>query len=189
MCQKYSIFNSRFYFVFQLLISVLYFVVCLVLTLFHNKNYQQIIAGKEATLTKPSSVKGNEEFKETVGLIQTFEFLEIVLIALIIIDLLVKGISHIVLLKFEAKLDNEDGENASSYLHAELIVSKNREITISNFVVLTDVILTFVIIGLWAVYYSKNQAATLNYLEVGVLLLGRGYMKFPILVCLYTHHK
>ena len=122
-------------------------------------------------------------------MIQTFEFLEIVLIALIIIDLLVKGISHMVLLKFEAKLDNEDGENTSSYLHAELIVSKNREITISNFVVLTDVILTFAIIGLWAVYYSKNQAATLNYLEVGVLLLGRGYMKFPILVCLYTHHK
>ena len=124
-----------------------------------------------------------------MGLIKTFEFLEIVLIALIIIDLLVKGISHMVLLKFEAKLDNEDGENTSSYLHAELIVSKNREITISNFVVLTDVILTFVIIGLWAVYTSKNQASTLNYLEVGVLLLGRGYMKFPILVCLYTHHK
>jgi len=124
-----------------------------------------------------------------VGLIKTFEFLEIVLIALIIIDLLVKVISHVVLLKFESKLDNEDGGITSSYLHAELIVSKNREITISNFVVLTDVILTLVIIGLWAVYYSKNQDSTMNYLEVGVLLLGRGYMKFPILVCLYCHHK
>lgn len=124
-----------------------------------------------------------------MGLIKTFEFLEIVLIALIIIDLLVKVISHVVLLKFESKLDNEDGGITSSYLHAELIVSKNREITISNFVVLTDVILTLVIIGLWAVYYSKNQDSTMNYLEVGVLLLGRGYMKFPILVCLYCHHK
>lgn len=122
-------------------------------------------------------------------MIKTFEFLEIVLIALIIIDLLVKVISHVVLLKFESKLDNEDGGITSSYLHAELIVSKNREITISNFVVLTDVILTLVIIGLWAVYYSKNQDSTMNYLEVGVLLLGRGYMKFPILVCLYCHHK
>ena len=122
-------------------------------------------------------------------MIKTFEFLEIVLIALIIIDLLVKVISHVVLLKFESKLDNEDGGITSSYLHAELIVSKNREITISNFVVLTDVILTLVIIGLWAVYFSKNQDSTMNYLEVGVLLLGRGYMKFPILVCLYCHHK
>lgn len=122
-------------------------------------------------------------------MIKTFEFLEIVLIALIIIDLLVKVISHVVLLKFESKLDNEDGGITSSYLHAELIVSKNREITISNFVVLTDVILTLVIIGLWAVYYSKNQDSTMNYLEVGVLLMGRGYMKFPILVCLYCHHK
>lgn len=117
------------------------------------------------------------------------EKVEVILVALIIIDFVAKIVSHVMLLTYQSKLDKEECDTATSYLHAELIVQKNREYTISTFVVLMDAFLTIIVITMFSIYKHKDTNETLNYMDAALLLLGRGYLKLPMTVCLYNHHK
>jgi len=122
-------------------------------------------------------------------MIKNFETIELVLVAIIFIDLVGKLASHLILMSYHSKLDKEEGEGATSYIHAELIVQKNREYTISSFVVFIDVILTIVLIVEFIMYHVKFGNKSIDFMDIALLVMGRGYLKLPMTVCLYNHHN
>jgi hypothetical protein len=55
-CEKQSIFNNSAFQIWQILIGVIYFVVCLLGVLAHLSNYQRILESAELIVAKPNSL-------------------------------------------------------------------------------------------------------------------------------------
>ena len=97
--ERNSIFNYGGYQAFQILIGVAYFSVCLVGVLAHMTNYQQILRGDEYIVAKPSSVSGMQGFEKANKIIKAIDITEIILLAIIVIDLILKLTNHVMVLK------------------------------------------------------------------------------------------
>ena len=109
MCQKVSIFNNTVYQVFQVILGVAYFVVCLVGVLAHLSNYQLILEKNVPGLSaKPSSLDDVEWAESNNKIIRLFGILEIFLLVVIVIDLIAKSVSHHILLKANFKGQKKD---------------------------------------------------------------------------------
>jgi hypothetical protein len=65
----------------------------------HMTNYQQILSGDEYIVAKPSSVWGMQGFEKANKIIKAIDITEIILLAIIVIDLILKLTNHVMVLK------------------------------------------------------------------------------------------
>ncbi len=200
-CQKRSILNSRVYLGVQVLIQIAYWVVLLLSLRAHASNFSRIeeLNSKgnlnQYVSVKPSSASSYTELKDNNDLIDAMDTLELVLLFLLVADLFLKQINHLSILSVKRKtttqaVDHHEMELQDNvdYLFNSGFIQLKGEPVISNSVVVMDLLLLLVLTLVYLIQHVFISSAELTYIQVGVLLISRFYLRLPFTVALLAHH-
>jgi hypothetical protein len=107
-CERDSIFNNMAYQAMQIMLGIVYFLVCLIGVLAHLSNYNSILGAESSLVAKPSAIKDHPDFASTNKFIKTIDIVEIAMLVIIVVDVVVKLSNHALVMR--SKFSNKDTE-------------------------------------------------------------------------------
>jgi hypothetical protein len=130
-------------------------------------------------------VKDLEPYKSNNDIIALFGVLDLVLLAIMVIDVVAKVINHNLVVRehFPTK-ENESQQDL--YFDEPLTFDPFKNdgglFLIKTDYIIMDAILVVAILAMYIIQVSLGDE--LNYLHIGILMMGRGFFKIPISVAL-----
>ena len=114
-------------------------------------NYQQILAADEYIIAKPSAVQGMDGYHQNNKIIKMVDTLEVVLLAVIVIDMIVKSANHMFVLKsnFSNSKSSEDQIYFDEPLTFDPFKNNGGQFLIKTEYVVMDAALVLVIVAMY----------------------------------------
>jgi hypothetical protein len=151
-------------------------------------NYQKILEldGDEYIVAKPSAVWGMKDFEKANKIIKTADICEIALLALIVVDLIVKLSNHIMVLRsnFSNQKSHEDQIYFDEPLTFDPFKNQGGHFLIKTEFVVMDAVLVLITLTMYFIQMGLTQSGELNYLHIGILMMVRAYFKVPFSVAI-----
>ena len=200
-CSKFSLVNHKAYLVFQLGLQCCFMVVVLLSLLYNNKNLVEIIKINETAqanndisamvVATPEGAKSGESFAERASTISQLAKIERVLVLVMLLESLLKVVNqYCITYKPTVKKGSSDSKKKDS---ADLIFDSGfiyvkGEPLISSSIIVLDLFVVLAILVLNFIEQSMTSNVTINYLQIGALLVARLCLRVPYTVQLASHH-
>lgn len=169
------------------MLGILYFAICLIGILAHMSNYQKILESDTPIHAKPSTVLDMEGYQYNNRIIEVINIIDIVLIGIMISDLVTKIINHCMVIKAIFSVDNKKDDSFIYFdepLTFDPLKNDGGLFVIKTDYIVMDFVLVTAIIMMYAIQTSLASSGQLNYLHLGILMMGRGFFKLPFAVAI-----
>jgi hypothetical protein len=170
----------------QIAMGPVYFINCLIGVLAHLSNYQKILDSEDSIVAKPSSTKDLTEFASNDKIIKTIDIIEFILLVIIVIDLIIKIVNHLKVVKSNIHLLTTEKQCEQIYFDEPLTFdpfkTNGGHFVIKTLYVVMDAVLVFALVAMYLIQMGLAQSGNLNYMHIGMLMMVRAYFKIPFAV-------
>ena len=142
------------------------------------------------TFSRPNHVTEIDELPINNKTIKALEIVEIALIAIMVIDFLGKVMNYTTVCKANQIQTENNKENQLFYLDEHLVFDpiklNNGEFLIQSSMLVMDAIMIATIITCFIIQTVIQNSDKVTYLQVGVLVITRAYLKLPFSIMLIS---